>query len=411
MTELVLLDGAPGPRGERLGICQREALKRRVNAFKALCESRKLTIEALSDRGRELVTTLNLLGQEWVIEARAVTALAQVPTAIYMAITHPPAEIRPTLLAKRANDSVAIAVAKTADCPALLMANFDGPEIAHHVISRASSPGTLAYVGMTEMGDLGVKAFVNEAGLSGVFHMGPALQHAPDSAMQPSLMLRQIGERATSCAQALTECEALLKHVGAATPCSRGVCYLFADSGGEIMLLESAATTLQHSRLGCGQLISVNRFQLGRTPGTSVEVLRQRHLRELLARHQPSVRALLNGARIDHRCGSEKGVSDIDTRASFVAALGDNGRPHVALVTMGTPLFNSPFPLIPGIGAPREAVDDTAYVAATRGEADCGAATRQQIAYEDHLLAQLPGVTSATAQAFVTEMWEKSRAK
>ena len=280
MDDTVLLQDSPAPRGELLGLCQKTLLKQRIADFKALCERLNLGPLELPDRARQITQVLNVLGQEWLIEARAVASSAQVPTATFMAITYPPEKVQPSLLPKRANDSTAMA-ACTAD-PAsrtLFLENCDGPDIVHHVISRASSPGTLAYIALSEAADIGIKAFLNEAGLTGTFHMGPPVEDYTNSCMQPTLVLRQLCERATSCAQAVSEFETLQKRMGPATPDKRGVCYLFADSSGEIMLLEASATRFKHQRLSAGFLVATNRFQLT-TNQTAIEPFRQRCLNE-----------------------------------------------------------------------------------------------------------------------------------
>ena len=414
MDELILLQDNPAPRGELLGLCQKNLLKQRVAEFKALCDKQNCGPLELPDRARQITTVLNVLGQEWLIEARATAAAAQVPAASFMAITYPPEKVQPCLLPKRANDSTA-AAACTQD-PAtrtLFLENCDGPDIVHHVISRASSPGTLAYIALSEAADIGIKAFVNEAGMAGTFHMGPPVDDYTNTSMQPTLVLRQICERATSCQQAVEEFQSIQKRMGPATPDKRGVVYIFADGSGEMTLLEASATRFQHRRVSNGFLIAANKFQLGSPAQTSVEPFRQRCLREHFAATPPDLYRFLAGARIDKKAGSEKGVCDAETRASFVAVLGATGYPSYALVTLGSPLFNLPVPLFPRLGAPKGMVDGTAFQSSFRLADPSGEREEKRAAYEKVVLQKLSTLSSGGSDeklsAITSELWALSR--
>ncbi|HEY3319532.1 MAG TPA: carcinine hydrolase/isopenicillin-N N-acyltransferase family protein [Planctomycetota bacterium] len=397
--ELIILQGAPAARGGLLGLSQKEPIRKRVADFKALCDKSRLGPMELPDRARQLTTTLNVLGQEWLTEARALAGAAQVPTATFLAITSPPETVQPALLPKRANDSTSVATSVNgAAIGAMFMENCDGPDIVHHVISRAASPGTLAYIGLCELGDLGVKAFVNEAGLAGSFHIGPPVEDHTATPLTPTLVLRQICERATSCEQAMAEFEALQKRMGPTTPDKRGVCYLFADSTGEVMLLEASATRFMYHHAPEGFIITTNKFQLSKTLQTTVEPFRQRCIREYLSNGTPTLRRLVEVSRIDRKAGGEKGVCDNDTRASMLCVLGAGGHPSYALVTIGTPLLNLPVPLFPGVGAARELVDDSAFTAAMRAADAAGARVTRRAEYEQVLFERLSALNASTSK-------------
>lgn len=414
MDELILLQDNPAPRGELLGLCQKNLLKQRVTDFKALCDKQNCGPLELPDRARQITTVLNVLGQEWLIEARATAAAAQVPAASFMAITYPPEKVQPCLLPKRANDSTAAAVC-TQDPGArtLFLENCDGPDIVHHVISRASSPGTLAYIALSEAADIGIKAFVNEAGLSGTFHMGPPVDDYTNTSMQPTLVLRQVCERATSCMQAVEEFQQIQKRMGPATPDKRGVIYIFADGSGEMTLVEASATRFQHRRTSEGFIIAANKFQLGNPSQTTVEPFRQRCLREHLGATPPDLYRMLAAARIDKKAGSEKGVCDAETRASFVAVLGSPGYPSYALVTLGSPLYNLPVPLFPRLGAPKGMVDGTAFQTSFRVADPNSNREEKRAAYEQTLLQKLSTLTSGGSDeklsGITNELWALSR--
>lgn len=362
LDDLILLQDAPAQRGEQLGLNQKMLLKHRCDEFKALCSLKQIDPLELPNRARQITTSMNVLVPEWVLEARAAATVAQVPAATMMAITSPPERIQPLLLPKRANDSTAF-VASTTDSSArtILLENCDGPEIPHYAISRGSSPGTLAYVALAEAGDLGIKAFVNESGLAGTFHIGPQVEDTTN-AIPPSLVLRQIAERATNCAQAALEFESLQKRIGTGTPDRRGIIYLFADSSGELLLLEATATRCMHRRKADGHVIITNRMQLGTTSQSSIEANRHRCLREFLGNGPVNLRRTMNAACLDQKIGEEKGVCDTKTRASFIAVLGQGQIPGFALVTIGSPLCSLPFPLFPGTGVPRWLLDGSPFM-------------------------------------------------
>ncbi|HYG76981.1 MAG TPA: carcinine hydrolase/isopenicillin-N N-acyltransferase family protein [Planctomycetota bacterium] len=414
MDDFVLLQGNPAPRGEQLALCQKNLLKQRINDFKALCDKLGLGPLELPDRARQITQTLNVLCQEWLIEARAVAACAQIPTASFMAITYPPEKVQPALLPKRANDSTSLAACSMDPAArTLFLENCDGPDIVHHVISRAESPGTLAYVALAEAADIGIKAFLNEAGLAGTFHMGPPVDDYTSSCLQPTLVLRQLCERATSCAQAASEFETLQKRMGPATPDRRGVCYLFADSAGEIMLLEATATKFKQQRLPKGFLVSTNKFQLTTNNQTTIEPFRQRCLNEHLNSGPLTPRHIVQASRVDKKAGSEKGVCDAETRASFVAVLGGTGHPCYALVTLGSPLFNLPVPLFPRMGVPAGMVDGSAFTQSFRMADPSGGREQRRAKYETILYERLASIASGATDdklmAITAEMWKLAR--
>jgi hypothetical protein len=410
MDDLILLHDSPPHRGEQLGLCQKVLLKQRLATFKALCEKQNLGPLELPDRARQITTTLNVLCMEWLIEARAVASAAQVPAATFVSVTYPPERVQPCLIPKRANDSTAMATRCVGPAKTLFMENCDGPEIVHHVISRASSPGTLAYIALAEAADIGIKSFVNEAGVAGTFHMGPQVEDYTNSATQPTLLLRQICEVATSCAQAVSEFNSLQKRLGSATPDKRGICYLFSDSSGDMMLLEATGSRYTHYRVAEGFLSTTNKFQLSTMQQTSIEPFRQRCIREQLGAGHVDLKRVLQTSRCDRRAGSEKGICDGDTRASFLAVLGTTGFPSYALVTLGTPLHNFPIPLFPRIGAPREMVDGTTWSKAFRTPDPTGVRNQKRDAYDAFMLKRLSSIpanaTDDVLMAVTLDCWK-----
>lgn len=393
MEELILLRDSPGHRGEQLGLCQKNILRQRVAEFKALCDKLQLGPLELPGRTRQITTTLNVLCQEWLAEARAAASAAQVPPATMMAITYPPDKVQPALLPKRANDSTTFgASCNIAGTRALFMRNCDGPDIVHHVISRAAAPGSLAYIALCEVADVGIKTFVNEAGLAGTFNIGPPVDDYTLTAIQPSLVLRYLCERASSCAQALAEFDTLQKRLSPGTPDKRGVCYLFADASGEVLLLEATASRYQQFRAVEAFIITTNKFLLSSPTQSRLEPFRERCLRVHLSAAPLDFERALAASRLDQRSGGEKGVCDVDTRASFVAALGGGGKPSFALVTLGSPLCNVPVPLFPRVGVPVGMVDGRFYEAAHRTLDPTGARTEKRTAYEETLLSRLAAV-------------------
>ena len=393
MDDLVLLDRSSHHRGQRLGQCQGELLRKRVAEFRALCQKHEVTELELPDRARHITTTLNVLWQHWLAEARTEAAAAQVSTASLMAITYPPEKVQPALLPKRANDSTAFGASCNVACArALFMRNCDGPDIVHHAVSRAAAPGSLAHVALCEAADIGIKAFVNEAGLAGTFYIGPQVNDFTLTAIQPALVLRHLCERANSCAAALAEFEALHKRLNPGTPDRRGVCYLFADTSGEVLLLEATASRYHHSMAKDALLITTNKFLLGDIPRPRLEPFRERCLRVFVTASPLDHGRALAAARLDQRSGGEKGVCDVDTRASFIAALGAGGRPSFALVTLGSPLCNLAVPLFPRLGAPAGMVNGSFYEKAFRSIDPDGARSAARAEYEKTLLSRLAAI-------------------
>lgn len=400
MDELILLQDSPGQRGEQLGLCQKQILRERVEELKALCARNKVDTQEIQVRARSITSSVNILVPEWVLEIRAAATVAQVPAGTLMAITSPPERVQPFLLPKRTNDSSGFVAACPPGGPfkALLLENCDGPHIDHIALSRAASPGTLAYVAVAEAADLGLKAFVNSAGLAGSFHVGNQVEDfSLANGIPPSLVLRQICERATSCSHALAEFEALQRRVGTGTPDRRGVIYFLADSSGDVMLLETGASRY-NSRRSDRFFVVVNKFQIEATQ-TSVELHRQRTLRELLSKAPASLPLAIEAACNDESAGDEKGVCDMHTRASFVAALGQGNIPGLALATIGSPLLNLPIPLFPGVGVPRGLLDGKArQCAAGEREKRLGESDLMETRSEGSEAQRIPAATRAAYQ-------------
>jgi len=412
MDELVLLEHSPNHRGERLGKCQADLLRKRVAEFRALCQKHEVGALELPDRARNITTTLNVLWQEWLAEVRTEAAAARVPTASLMAITYPPEKVHPAFLPKRANDSTAFgASCILAGTRALFMRNCDGPDIVHHAVSRAAAPGSLAHIALCEAANIGVKAFLNEAGLAGTYYLGPQVNDFTLTAIQPSLVLRHLCERASSCAGALAEFEALHRRQNPGTPDKRGVCYLFADASGEVLLLEATASRYHHSRAKDALVITTNKFLLGEIPQPRLEPFRERCLRVFLKAAPLDYERALTAARLDQRSGGEKGVCDVDTRASFIAALRQGGKGSFALVTLGSPLCNLAVPLFPCLGAPAGMINGSAYEKALKSVDPSRQATRAE--YEKTLLSRLaaigPSSSDESLTAITSDLWALAR--
>ena len=417
MDEVLLLQDAPAQRGQQLGQCQKALLKRVVSDFKVLCDKQNLGPVELPGRARELSTAINILAPEWLIESRAIATAAEVGAATLLALTLPPERVQPSFLSKRANDSTALGAAGTALPPemlgmskALLLENADGPDLVHFVLSRDASPGSLAYVALAEAGNMGIDAFVNSAGLSGAFHIGPPVQDNGQSALSPSIILRHLCERTSSCGQALSEFESLQNRMGAGTPDKRGVIYIFADGTGEVMLLEASASRCHARRIANGAVILTNRFQHLIQPQSHIEPYRQRCLHEHLQLEPLSLGRALQAARIDKKFGSEKGVCDNNTRASFIAVPGSPDHPGFALVTLGSPLSHLPVPLFPGVGVPLSMLDGTLY---TKGKEAAQIPPDKLLDYDGLLLQLLAPVLSGTPnrvqlQGIMNDAWKLS---
>lgn len=416
MDEVLLLQDFPAERGQRLGACQKTLLKQIVTDFKALCTKQNMGPMELPDRARFLSTAINQLVPEWLVEARAVATAAEISAVSFIAMTSPPDSLQSFFLPKRANDSSAMAVTGTAlrtlDLGGLLLENSDGPDMPHVVISRESSPGSTAYVALAEAANIGIKAFLNSAGLAGTFHIGPQVQDNTNLTFPPSMVLRHLCERATSCDQALAEFDALQKRIGIGTPDKRGTIYLFADATGEVLLLEASAKQFKQRKISNGFQIVTNKFQHLSQSQTTIEPFRQRCLKEQLEAGPVDLRRALKSSRIDSSLGTEKGVCDVNTRASFVAVTGLQDRTHFALATLGSPLIGLPVPIFPGIGIPKGMADGSAY-AATRAN-PTPLPLEKRSAYDDALLNLLAPALSKSAQSpqltqIMLEAWKLSR--
>jgi hypothetical protein len=143
---------------------------------------------------------------------------------------------------------------------------------------------------------------------------------------------------------------------------------------------------------------------------SSIEPFRQRHLRTFLSAKPPTLDRVLQAACLDQRAGAEKGVCDADTRASFVAALGRNGAPSCALVTLGTPLYNVAVPVFPRVGPPAGMVDGSFFSSALRTPDGSGTREEKREAYEGILLDGLEALSASSQDADLTalsrDMWD-----
>lgn len=390
--DLVLMHDSPIKRGEQQGSSQREMLRARLATFRAQCEREKLDPLEVSDRARLLTTTLNVLSQEWVLEAKALAMAAQIPTASFFALSQPPDKLLPHFLPKRANDLTAYtsAIKSNEGARSILVENCDGPDIPHSVVSRADTPGTLAYVALCESGDTGVRAFVNEAGLAGTFHFGPTVDDHTGVKLPPSIVLRHICEKALTCKQVVGEFKNLFERMAPGNPDKRGICYLFADSKGDTLLVEAGGVRFQSQIFNGSYITMTNKFQLVRlTQVTLMEPFRQRLLRDQITSGPLDVVRGLELARNDTRSGTEKGICDADTRASFAAVVGPEPFKPYAMVSLGSPLFNLSIPCFPRLGVPDELVSGVAWPKAFRQAEPTGQRTAKRNAFEAEILSAL----------------------
>lgn len=403
--EIVLLQDSPIKRGEQQGIRQRELLRARIAAFRAHCDKEKLDALEIQDRARLLTTTLNVMSQEWVQEVRAIATTAQVPAASLVALTQPPQKVLLRFMPKRANDLTAFASNYSGSngshgAKAILGENCDGPDIPHCVVSRSDTPGTLAYVALCEAGDMGVRAFVNEAGVAGTYHYGPEVEDHTGVKLPPSIVLRHICEKALSCKQVATEFKTLFDRMAPGNFDKRGVCYLFADGTGEVMLVEAGGVRFQKQSFNGSYITLTNKFQLVKqTQITLMEPFRQRVLRDQLTSGPVGLTRSLELMRCEKRSGVEKGACDADTRASFVAVVGAEPFRSFAMVTMGTPLFNPPIPCFPRVGVPEPLLNGTAWTQAFRQAEPSGERNTARLACEAAILQVVDGLSGTADNA------------
>ncbi|MCK6475003.1 MAG: C45 family peptidase [Planctomycetes bacterium] len=363
MADLVLLEGAPSARGETLGVTQNGLLKSVCDDFRERCQKQGIKTDVLPDFARQLTTVINALVPEWIIEARACAAGGRVPVATYLAASYSP-DIEHEVLASRSGEggTAFIAVGRaTKGAKAILHVSRSGRDLPQYVLSRATSPGTLAYLGLGAGSYLGVHAFVNEKGLAGTWQLGPPIQDYGNG-LHPHIMLRAVAERSITCRQALEYFSELQGRYGLYTPGNRGVIFCFADAGGESLVIESRSLRHVAGFDREGIAVPANQFQHPDSPGgpKSRDVARQRRLRDHLGVKPVDLASVLAGSRFVGT-EDEPGVCSERTRTSFTAFLGGDGCPAWSVVSMGPPTCMQPLVLFPGTGVPAPVLDGSVY--------------------------------------------------
>ena len=337
-----------------------------AETFARQCKEAGLPALELPDRARQLSTIINALVPEWVVESRAVAAAAGVPVATFMAYSSMPDLLHAELQGPAGEGGTAYAAAGKAchGARAILHLSRDGRRVPQFALSRAASPGTLAYVALSGGADIGIHAFVNEGGLAGCWQPGPAVRD-PGGGLRPPLMLRALAERCLTCPQAAALFSDLQSRYGLYTPGERGVTFLFADAAGEVLQLEARSLKAALGSQREGLVICANQFQLPDSPGgpQAREVHRQRKLSEyLLAMPLDPYRAMA-GARL-HSGPNELGVCNDRSVAGFTAVLGAPCGTPWAAVSIGSPRCVQPVALFPSHGVPAPLVDGSAWNAA-----------------------------------------------
>lgn len=366
MNGLVLLQGAPAERGEMMGRAQSEMLKVSAEIYKARCKEYGLAQTELPDRARQLTALVNSLVPEWVIEARAVAASAGVPVATYLGASTTPDVMHAVLGSEKGEGSTAFAaVGQTcSNARGILHLNRDGNRMPQYALSRAASPGTLAYVALSGGSELGIHAFVNESGLAGCWLPGPVVKDA-GSGLRPPMMLRAVAERSVTCQQALAYFAELQGRYGLYTGGDRGVNFLFADSSGDMAQVEARALKFVHLSQKEGMAVVANQFQLPDSPGgpQARDVARQRRLREYALGAPLDAMRAIACARLSDGSG-EIGFCNERTVAAFTAVLGSKGCPSWAAISLGSPGCVHPIAVFPGVGVTMPVLDGSAWHAA-----------------------------------------------
>lgn len=373
MTASLILENNPADRGEAMGRAQSDLLKAAIAEFKRRCAAHGCDGTDFPDRARQLTTLVNSLVPEWIIEARAVAAAAGVPVATFLAMSSSPDVMHSVVSGPWGEGSIACAAAGQicTGARAYLHLSRDGRRMPQYALSRASSPGTLAYVALSGGAELGLHAFVNEAGLAGCMLLGPVIKD-PGSGLRPQMILRALAERCSTCAQAAGYCSELQGRYGLYTPGDRGVNFLLADAAGEFLQIEARALKIVSSAQREGLVVQANHFQLPDSPGgpQARDNARQRQVREhLLSGPLNPLRALAT-ARLPAPHG-ERGICNEHTVSAFTAVLGGPNGPWAA-VTLGAPGCAPPVAVFPGAGVPQALLDGSAWNAAENAFARYG---------------------------------------
>ena len=366
MSELVLLQGSPGARGEELGRAQSGMLKEITEEFKQRCAKHGQKESELPDRARQLTALINSLVPEWITEARAAAAAAGMPVATYLAMSSTPDVMHEALAGPMGEGGTAFfAVGQACQgAKAYLHLSRDSRRTPQFAFSRAASPGTLAYVALAGGADLGLHAFVNESGLAGCWQYGPPVRDYGNG-LRPPLLLRAMAERCVTCQQAVAHFADLQTRYGLDTPGNRGLIFMLADASGEAVVIEARSIKFSVGAQREGLGVAANEFQLPDSPGgpQSRDVARQRKLREYLGEAPVDLMRALASSRFTGT-PDERGVCNAFSAACFTAAIGAPGGQPWAAVSIGSPRCAQPLVLMPGIGVPAPAMDGSAWISA-----------------------------------------------
>jgi hypothetical protein len=361
MVDTLLLTGSPSERGAALGKAAGEYFVEAAEQFKR----RKTDVEGWSTAARELSRMLMLFAPDWIAEAQALAGQAAgVGTACFLAQNtsvygwdawNDEATATPSACL-----SATAAGHSCVGSRVLLLTNLEGGPERPRLVSRASSPGALAFVGLSCACDLGVSAFINEAGLSGCVQPGPALKELGHG-LRPTLALRAIAERCLTVEQALQKLSDLQDHFGLACV-PRGSLFLLADAEGNTALVETTTRRRTEKRQHEGLWTVEDRFQLPDSPDGPKHrrSARQQRLHETLCMTAAAWPRLITAARLgplpEQGDGERAGICREGVFASFAAVVGGRSTIAWAAVSLGAPNAAPPLVVFPGCGVPLPAV-------------------------------------------------------
>ncbi len=148
------------------------------------------------------------------------------------------------------------------NCPFLLKIRDEKP--SHQIAGIKEIRGTYRYIFGTNVGNLGIAHFLNEKGLAGANNTGsPISSGANDLGLNDCHVLRLVAEKAKDCQETLKIIQEIVeKGYCGSGGFQRGMIFLFADIGGEGLLIENSSQNITYRFVSKGVHLRTNHFLL-----------------------------------------------------------------------------------------------------------------------------------------------------
>ena len=259
-VEMISLTGNPEQIGATWGRINGAALTEQCAGFLRIAAERGLSRDELLRRAGRGVRIIETVAPHWREEADACAAAAGIDPDEHLA--YHVGKYRDLLSIGEECTSYAAAGSATAGGGAVFHKSRDNvarPQVAY--VKRPRVPGVFAQLTLADTSDLGCMMMLNERGLAGSADTGAEDPHPSGRGLMNPWGLRQIAERASSCAEALAIVREWTER-GWYAGGRRATNWLFADADGNLLRAVNFSDRVEVQEARDGMLQSCERVGL-----------------------------------------------------------------------------------------------------------------------------------------------------